>query len=163
MTTYQQALDDFAIIQLLQKLILVSPVHLESEERESLAASLIEQLSASLNGHFITEYIKAVNCGDEDLISDRIATELQGMLVRVTPKDFIANKSSACFQIGDRIKWKALSNCSSDWGIVIGRFYTYARHRLQWGWKYIIWLDENSPSSAWTVADTAWEEDLYLI
>ncbi|HAG80895.1 MAG TPA: hypothetical protein DCL61_06915 [Cyanobacteria bacterium UBA12227] len=59
MTTYQQALDDFAIIQLLQKLILVSPVHLESEERESLAASLIEQLSASLNGHLITEYIKS--------------------------------------------------------------------------------------------------------
>jgi len=53
-------------------------------------------------------------------------------------------------------------NESSDWGIVIGRFFNNAPHLKRWSWCYLIWLDKNSPSAAWIVADTAWEDDLKL-
>lgn len=33
-------------------------------------------------------------------------------------------------------------------------------HHCAWTWCYLIWLDKLSPSSPWTVADTAWENDL---
>jgi hypothetical protein len=51
----------------------------------------------------------------------------------------------------------------TDWGIVIGRFYNYAPHLKEWSWCYLIWLDKNSPSAVWIMADTAWENDLELI
>jgi hypothetical protein len=48
----------------------------------------------------------------------------------------------------------------ADWGVAIGRFYSFAPHHCAWTWCYLIWLDKLSPSYAWTVADTAWEDDL---
>lgn len=42
----------------------------------------------------------------------------------------------------------------------IGRFYSFAPHHCDWMWCYLIWLDKLSPSSPWTVADIAWENDL---
>jgi hypothetical protein len=70
--------------------------------------------------------------------------------------------------VSDRLRW--LSNESdTDWGIVIGRFYSFASdafggsrsdHRCCWSWCYLIWLSKDSPSATWTSADIAWEEDL---
>lgn len=66
---------------------------------------------------------------------------------------------SPCFLLGDRLRW--ISNKeTTDWGIAIGRFYSFAPHCEQWQWCYLIWLDPDSPSSAWVRADIAWEEDL---
>ncbi|MFP4124589.1 MAG: hypothetical protein ACLFWI_27060 [Coleofasciculus sp.] len=162
MTTYQQALDDFGIIQLLQKLIVDTPVQLDSEERESLAAFLIEQLTLCLDQSLIVQCLQVMNSGDKMMISDRVSLALAGMAVRVfTPKSPVfPDESKAGFQIGDRVAWKPLFNNSPDWGVVMGRFYAYGRQGWQWGWQYVVWLDEASPSSVWTVADTAWEEDL---
>ncbi len=157
---YQQALDDFGIIQLLQKLILVAPAQVEVEERESLAAYLIEQLAASLNSSLIDQFLNAIARGDGGAISDAIAIELNALPTDVTLAEvFPYNYASGCFAIGDRVEWKPLPD-PSDWGTVIGRFWAYAPHRRCWGWKYVIWLDQGSPSSAWIVADTAWEQDL---
>jgi hypothetical protein len=47
----------------------------------------------------------------------------------------------------------------ADWGVAIGRFYSFAPHHCAWTWCYLIWLDKLSPSYPWTV-DTAWEDDL---
>ncbi len=162
MATYQQALDDFGIVRLLQKLIVIAPESLEMEERESLAALLIEQLTSCLDRALIAQYLNFIDAGDGNVISDQIAIELQSVAIAsARPLNCLPPKESASgFQIGDRVQWKPLSDCSTDWGTVIGRFYTYARHRLQWGWKYVVWLDDNSPSSVWTAADTAWEDDL---
>jgi len=63
------------------------------------------------------------------------------------------------FLYGDRLRWVSEQD-NTDWGIVIGRFYSYAPHRRNWAWCYLIWLAPNSPSSDWAVADTAWEDDL---
>ncbi|MEO0521151.1 MAG: hypothetical protein AAF171_28125 [Cyanobacteria bacterium P01_A01_bin.116] len=63
------------------------------------------------------------------------------------------------FLYGDRLCWLSDGELT-DWGIVIGRFYSFAPHRRRWGWCYLIWLDPNSPSSDWVRADIAWEDDL---
>jgi hypothetical protein len=63
------------------------------------------------------------------------------------------------FLYGDRLCWKT-NNQTTDWGIVIGRFYSFAPHRRCWRWCYLIWLDPDSLSSAWLRADIAWEDDL---
>ncbi len=63
------------------------------------------------------------------------------------------------FLYGDRLRW--FSNGEpTDWGIAIGRFYSFAPHRYCWQWCYLIWLDADSPSAAWVQADIAWEDDL---
>ncbi|WOD39904.1 hypothetical protein [Nodosilinea sp. E11] len=63
------------------------------------------------------------------------------------------------FHYGDRLRWIPHGN-ATDWGLVIGRFYSYAPHRRRWQWCYLIWLDLASPSAAWVRADIAWEDDL---
>lgn len=64
-------------------------------------------------------------------------------------------------RFGDGAKLRFLAeDDKTDWGVVLGRFYNYAPHRRRWMWCYLIWLDKNSPSAAWIVADMAWEEDL---
>ncbi len=63
------------------------------------------------------------------------------------------------FLEGDRLRWIAQGE-PTDWGVAIGRFYSFAPHQRCWTWCYLIWLDADSPSAAWVRADIAWEEDL---
>lgn len=63
------------------------------------------------------------------------------------------------FLYGDRLRW-ITDGEATDWGIVIGRFYSFASHRCHWAWCYLLWLDSDSPSFAWVSADIAWEDDL---
>ena len=63
------------------------------------------------------------------------------------------------FRYGDRLRWIPHGNVT-DWGLVIGRFYSYAPHCRRWQWCYLIWLDPASPSAAWVRADIAWEDDV---
>lgn len=63
------------------------------------------------------------------------------------------------FLYGDHLCWKT-NETETDWGIVIGRFYSFAPHCRRWQWCYLIWLDTGSPSAAWVRADVAWEDDL---
>jgi hypothetical protein len=63
------------------------------------------------------------------------------------------------FLYGDRLSWIS-DGASTDWGIVIGRFYNFAPHCDRWRWCYVLCLDADSPSSAWISADMAWEDDL---
>jgi hypothetical protein len=72
------------------------------------------------------------------------------------------NVISPRYKEGQSIRWISDSQ-PSDWGTVIGRFFNYAPHLKEWSWCYLIWLDKNSTSAAWVVADTAWEDDLKLV
>ena len=63
------------------------------------------------------------------------------------------------FHYGDRLRWIPHGN-ATDWGLVIGQFYSYAPHSRRWQWCYLIWIDPASPSAAWVRADIAWEDDL---
>jgi hypothetical protein len=162
---YQQALDDFGVSELLKKLNNFSDsgndsqwMNLAFEELDSIAAMLIGQLTASLKVSLISAYLKAIQYGDIEAISDSLMSDQLFPQVTALPIDF----SPSVFQCGDYLRWKPLeASVESDFGVVIGRFYLPAPHRgFEWSWKYLIMLDFDSPSAAITVADTAWEDDL---
>ncbi len=171
---YQQALDDFAIASLLSRLQTLCNTEFDAvgmnvsqSELESLAAILIRELTATLNGKIVSGYLKTMGYGGCDLpisFSHKrfSAVELPTSFPHVKPPRFL---------YGDKLQWirdradslnPKLPNppTSPDWGTAIGRFYGFASHHCGWTWCYLIWLDKCSPSSRWTVADTAWEDDL---
>ena len=93
---------------------------------------------------------------------------LSGLLIReitqpslLLPANF-PNVILPRYKEGQSLGWIS-DHQPTDWGIVIGRFYNYAPHLREWSWCYLIWLDKNSPSAVWIMADTAWENDLELI
>lgn len=162
---YQQALDDFGVAQLLEKLSKFSNCNFQQQslspqhkELESLAALLIQLMSANLKGSAIARYLHAMRQGDAAVLSSLPAIDFQLPPFAKLP----TYRSVPLFWLGEMASWKRLpDNVKADFGVVIGRFYLPAAHRgFQWGWKYLILLDKNSPSAAWTVADSAWEEDL---
>jgi hypothetical protein len=93
--------------------------------------------------------IKSYQAGDEP----PTATDLPETFPHVEPPRFLE---------GDRLQWIAHGE-PTDWGRVIGRFYSFAPHHHCWAWCYLIWLDDDSPSAAWVRADIAWEIDLELL
>jgi hypothetical protein len=157
---YQQALSDFGITELLEKLSHFQDtdfdtqwLHPEPEELESVAALLIQQLTNSLNGKLLGGYLNAHRHGNADVFSHPITLEFPQSAN--LPSDFPNSAPEPHFDFGTIV-----SVNSSEWGVVIGRFYNYAAHRCCWMWRYILWLDSTSLSAAWVVAATAWEEDL---
>ncbi|MFB2836889.1 hypothetical protein, partial [Floridanema evergladense] len=146
---YQQALDDFGISELLNKLnnhcdadFNSAWVHLEAAEAETLAALLIGQLTKNLTGKVITDYLNLLRNNNQAVTSDLPAVELHSLQAITLPENFPQNSKTPLFWIGDRIRWKIINNKEqTDFGIVIGKFYAYARHRASWEWKYLIWLD----------------------
>jgi len=162
--SYQQALSDFGIEDLLEKISNYSDedfdaakMHLELPELELLAEIFVQQLTNNLNGKLISGYLNAIRHGNSELLPTSINQEIQfpdsGL-----PSNF-PNLETPDYAEGKTVRWKsALEN--SDWGIVLGRFYAYAPHLCRWTWKYVVLLDSNSPSEEWCVADVAWQNDL---
>jgi hypothetical protein len=160
---YQQALDDFGITELLERLshfqdtdFDAQQLHLEPEELDSIAALLIHQLTLSLNGKLLGGYLNAHRHGSTDVFTHPITLEFPQSAS--LPSDFPHSTPTPRFEFGVRVAIVSPGSC--EWGIVIGRFYNYAAHRGCWMWRYILWLDSTSSSAAWVVAATAWEEDL---
>jgi len=165
---YQQALEDFCLTDLLDQLSNFSDadfkafqMNLMPEELSWLGAILIQQLTNSLNGKHISGCLNAIRHGEEDVLPTPINLEVQPSPV-VLPSRF-PNGETPRYTDGTRLKWILPNSRTTDWGRTIGRFYAYASHRCCWSWKYVILLDSKSPSAAWVMADTAWEEDLEQI
>ena len=77
------------------------------------------------------------------------------------PSAFPLEVQPSSFLIGDRVRWKFLDDTpDTDWGCVVGKYYAFASHKFDWRWRYIIWLDDDSPSKEWLVLELAWEDDL---
>jgi hypothetical protein len=93
--------------------------------------------------------IKSCQAGDER----SAATDLPATFPNVERPRFLE---------GDRLRWIAQGK-PPDWGVAIGRFYSFAHHHRCWTWCYLIWLDADSPSAAWVKADIAWEADLEFL
>lgn len=161
---YQQALSDFGITELMEKLSHFSDadfdaswMNLEQQELESLAAILIRGLAASLNGKAIAAYLNAIRHASSDISPKLFHPAFRPPSVSL-PETF-PFVNTPRFLYGDKLRWIPDGD-KTDWGIAIGRFYSFAPHLCYWTWCYLIWLDPLSPSYAWTVADTAWEDDL---
>ena len=165
--TEQQVLETFGINQLLSHLSSyvdedfdAALMNLNEHELECLAATLIQRLTSSLKGKQIGSYLNAIRHGDSDVLCDPTHLEISLPTIEL-PLNF-PNGITPRYKEGDRVRWQPLSE-NTDWGIVIGRYYTYAQHRCDWAIYYLIRLDKDSPSAAWTVTDTAWEDDIEAI
>jgi hypothetical protein len=179
---YQQALDDFGITELLANLKNYSDedfdstwTQLQQQEIETLAAILISQLTHSINGKLIAAYLNLIRHNHQDIAlslinperSRRVNLKYPDASIEL-PANFPDVAKTPRFLYGDRLRWLSTES-DTDWGIVIGRFYSFASdafggsrsdHRCCWSWCYLIWLSKDCPSAAWTSADIAWEEDL---
>jgi hypothetical protein len=161
---YQQALHDFAILPLLHRLQAYSDanfdvawVALTPQEAEAIAVLLIQTLTADLDGELLATYLNAIR-GKTSYASPSLATLHLPPPTTDLPESF-PDVEMPRFLYGDRLYWLSDGE-RTDWGIAIGRFYSFAPHCCRWRWCYLIWLDPDSPSSAWIKADIAWEEDL---
>ena len=161
---YQQALAKFGISGLMKKLSSFSDpdfdahwMNLEQQELESLATILIRQLTNNLKGKLIASCLNAIRHGDCDVQTQFIKIEIAPQSVEL-PINF-PDIQVPHFLYGDQLQWISDSG-DTDWGVVIGRFYSFAPHRCYWMWGYLIWLDKNSPSATKKDTDTAWEEYL---
>ena len=161
---YQQALIDFAIIDLLQSINAYSDAHFKAAwvaltipETETLAATLIQSLIANLNGNLLATYLDAIRQGPLDAFTPLTKLHLPPPTTNL-PATF-PDVEMPRFLYGDRLCWTT-HNGPTDWGTVIGRFYSFAPHCCRWHWCYLIWLAPESPSAAWVRADIAWEDDL---
>ena len=166
-TGYQQALNDFAISDLLQRLKTYSDrsfdatwVALKAQEAETLAAVLIQTLTANLNGNLLAVYLDGIRSKTLDSSNPLSRLHLPPPTTGL-PATF-PDVEMPRFLYGDHLWWMSDGE-PTDWGIVIGRFYSFAPHCGRWHWCYLIWLDSDSPSSAWVKSDIAWEDDLQSV
>ncbi len=161
---YQQALTDFSITDLLCRLKTYSDsnfdtasVALKTQEVETLAAILIQTLTANLNGNTLAGYLDVMRHNTLDA-----SKSLSNLPLPPPSTDLpisFPDVETPRFLYGDRLHW--ISNGeTTDWGVAIGRFYSFAPHCCRWRWSYLIWLAPDSPSSGWLKADVAWEDDL---
>ncbi|XGV96557.1 MAG: hypothetical protein ACAF41_27975 [Leptolyngbya sp. BL-A-14] len=86
---------------------------------------------------------------------------LSGSLPPVLPKDFPQGVSGPRYAIGDRVRFVPIP--AEDYGIITGLQFAPAEHLRNWAWRYVVWLDDQSPSRKWTSSDLAWEDDLQLL
>jgi len=161
---YQQALADFAVAALLGCLKTYSDanfdtvwVALNAQEAETLAAILIQTLTATLNGKLLTAYVEAIRCQKIDASKPLSILQLPCPITDL-PTTFPTVEHPRYLD-GDRLRWLSDGE-ATDWGVAIGRFYSFAPHRCGWQWCYLLWLDPDSPSAAWITTDIAWEDDL---
>ena len=161
---YQQALDDFAIPPLLYRLQTYSDanfdaawVALKTQEAATLATILVQTLTANLNGTLLAAYLDVLRSSTLDTSNTLFNLQLPPPTTDL-PTTF-PDVDMPRFLYGDHLWWMSDGE-PTDWGIVIGRFYSFAPHCCRWHWCYLIWLDSDSPSSAWVKADVAWEDDL---
>jgi len=76
-----------------------------------------------------------------------------------TPPDDIP---APAFIVGvSKVRWKQMT--SSDWGLVMGMRYGWAKHKREFEWQYYVVLDSDSPSHQWTSFDWGWQDDLEVL
>jgi hypothetical protein len=158
--TDPQALDDCGMAALLRYIrhyadadFSAARMHLEEWEIEHLAALAIQRFTQNLDGKLLASYLNAIRHGDASALFDPIHREIP------PAASFPSDRPTPRYREGDRVCWQPLAG-SGDWGTAIGRCYSYIPECQQWGLRYLIWLDADSPSARWTPADTAWEADL---
>lgn len=157
---YHKALDDFGVIELLQKLAEVTESRCEVGEIESLAALLIKQLANILNPDWLNAFLHAIRQGKGKAISHLLSIN-HGLPLPADSPSFFLDAQPPCFEFGSLLRWIPIEDMAlTDWGIVIGRFYGYAPESGRWMWCYLLLLDPDSPSARWCLVDTAWESDL---
>lgn len=151
---YNQALSDFAINNLITQIQSLNP-DISPETLERLTALFIQSLNHCLNSSLLHTYLTALNTQQTDTLPQPIPEEY-------SPVDHLPDTfTTPRFKIGDFLRYIPENDFSPlDKGKTIGFYYCYAVHRGTWMWRYVLWLDEDSPSRDWLKATGVWEDDV---
>lgn len=95
-----------------------------------------------------------------------IAWHTKNLESLILPKDFPTELATPKYDIGTRCRWIPLST-PIDRGTIIGRVVvpsgSTGQQLQHWGWLYLVFLDPDSPSHSWVVAEWAEEDDIELL
>ncbi|WP_013334743.1 hypothetical protein [Gloeothece verrucosa] len=157
---YRQALSDFGVVSLIEKLEELTKTQWQRPEIEQLARLLIQQLINTLSYDWIDSYLNVIEKGQGHIISHLLSGNQYLPIPWDTPS-FVLDAAKPMYAVGTVVRWRTFDEPElTDWGIVMGRFYGYAPENGRWMWCYLILLDIDAPSARWCVLDTAWEQDL---
>lgn len=152
---YSQALEDYALTNLLETLKQTYPILIPSES-SLIAALLIKQLVQAINFELVSNYLHSIRTAySVDAFTTPITLEYPQSLQLPN----LSETPSPYYAIGDRVRLTPVDGVT-EWGTLIGNYLCYATHRCQWVYRYIIFLDETSTSAAWVKATFAWEDEI---
>lgn len=165
---YQQALEDFAIVNLLARIQNNSWKAQETQpmtkpESELIASLLVEHLSNNLDSQLVSAYLNAMRQGSLEVLPEPLSLEYPQQTN--LPANFPTSVCSPRYSEGQILRLVPINidydqEALTDFGCCIGHYYAYAPHQCHWMWKYVVWLDRDSLSASWCVATTAWEDEL---
>ena len=103
----------------------------------------------------INPTITAKHLGQQDIFSAPITTEYPQSvelpnLLNTPPPDY---------SIGTKVRLIPIDD-ATEWGTIIGNYLCYAEHHCKWQWKYILFLDFDSPSADWVKTTFAWQDEI---
>lgn len=152
---YSQALEDYALTNLLETLKQVYPI-LTASESSLIAALFIKQLLQAINFELVSNYLHSIRAAySVDPFTAPITLEYPQSLQLPNLLEIPAPN----YVIGDRVRLTPIDG-ASEWGTLIGYYLCYAAHRCQWVYRYILFLDQSSTSAAWIKATFAWEDEV---
>lgn len=152
---YSQALEDYALTNLLEILKQTYSILTESES-SLIAALLIKQLLQGMNFELVSNYLHSIRTAySVDAFTTPITLEYPQSLQLPNLLEIPA----PYYAIGDRVRLTPIDG-ASEWGTLIGYYLCYAAHRCQWMYRYILFLDQSSTSAAWVKATFAWEDEI---
>lgn len=152
---YSQALEDYALTNLLETVKQIYPILTESES-SLIAALLIKQSLQAINFELVSNYLHSIRTAHSvDAFTAPITLEYPQSLQLPN----LLETPSPHYAIGDRVRLTPIDG-ASEWGTLIGYYLCYAAHRCQWMYRYILFLDQSSTSAAWVKATFAWEDEI---
>ena len=157
---YLEALDDFGILDLMQKLSEQGGSDFGLDQLSSLATLLVKHLTAVVSPEVVHTY-RDLTAAGRDMLAGQLLAAAGRMRVPADCPAAILDAQPPWFRVGELVQWIFADEPKlADWGIVVGRYYGYSVESGHWQWCYLVMLDPDAPSARWCGLDTAWECDL---
>ncbi len=93
-------------------------------------------IAKSVYGKLIADYLNLIRHSNQDIVPGLINLKYPDASIEL-PANFPDVAKTPRFLYGDRLRWLSTQS-DTDWGIVIGRFYSNASDRCGWSWCYLI-------------------------
>lgn len=153
-TRNQSVYPDDAIAQLLLAVQKINPT-LTAFESSQITTLLIKQLAVTLNCEIINNYLQAKRLGQQDIFSVPITREYPQSVELPN----LLNTPPPNYSIGSKVRLTPIDG-ATEWGTLIGNYLAYAPRVREWQWKYILFLDKDSPSADWVKTTNAWQDEI---
>jgi hypothetical protein len=151
---YAQSLEDYGITNVLKALQQIHPTLLSSES--SLIINLLmNQFSQVINPELIDRYLHTIRNGQQNYFNAPITLEYPPS---INLPD-LSKINNPCYSIGTKVRLTPIDG-AAEWGTLVGYYLCYSLHHCKWMYRYILFLDQTSPSAAWIKSSFAWEDEI---